>query len=71
MIPRQQSEYFPLPEPYRAVIVVCKRFSCPGFRDSIGIWRRLIDKKPLNDVEGWQEITREPGSGPPHPHSGN
>jgi hypothetical protein len=52
----QDSGFLPLPEPYHTVVVICGEFSCPGFRDSSGTWRRFIDKKPLNDVRGWLEM---------------
>jgi hypothetical protein len=46
-----------LPEVGRRVLVVCRQFTCLGYRDAAGIWRDDARREALKDVAAWMELT--------------
>jgi hypothetical protein len=44
------------PAAYRRVLIVTADFTCLGYVDSMGQWRRNYGLETLPDVVGWLEI---------------
>jgi hypothetical protein len=46
-----------LPDVGHRVLVICRQFTCLGYRDERGIWRDDRRREALEDVAAWMECT--------------